>query len=100
MKPSNQARALPAELTAELAALPPFSTYDEAVHIVNGSLGERVGIRGKYLRRLNALAAPDPYGVLALNIAKEINTACDNAIAKCAPIQCHSKRWSSLPRSY
>lgn len=76
MKPSTLALALPAELEAELAALPPFTSYGNAVAVINP-------IRARYMTRLNShsLAVGRFSDRFAHDIGEQLQRQCDRAIA-------------------
>jgi hypothetical protein len=69
-------RDLLTELAAEIAALPKFASLQDALDAINGRLGEKVGLRGKYMRRLydQNRGASDQ---LIIGISASISRQCD-----------------------
>lgn len=97
----DAARALPAALEAEIAALLPFANIAEVADAINGRLGSRIGLRGKYSRELDRLchAGNLSYGLFHA-VAAEIARLCDHAVQLHTPIQCANTRWTSYPTNH
>lgn len=76
------AKALPDELAAEIAALDPITTYADAIAAMNGFNGAP-GLRHRYMQRLyNAQPLTDP---LFYSLSEAINRLCDDVIRPLVP---------------
>ena len=83
--PSSRALALPAELAAEIAALPDSQSFAQRVEAINR------GLRTKYQGRLMGLSA-HMSDALRLRIGTELGRLCDAAIIELTVVD--SKGWS------
>jgi hypothetical protein len=73
-------------LAAEIASAQPFVSLSEAKVMIDGSLGQGPGLRGKYLSRLSAIVAEEGIGDAGyFAIGKQIADLCDGAIAALKP---------------
>lgn len=81
-----EAKLLPAELEAEIAALGSISTYAQAIAAMNGRNGGS-GIRQRFMNRLYAAQAAVPLSdPLFIDLANQINRACDDVIRPLVPV--------------
>ncbi len=80
-----EAKALPDQIAAEIAALDPPPTYAEAIGVMNGKNGGW-GLRQKYIQKLydaqHSAALADP---LFFSLAEAINRHCDDVIRPLVP---------------